>query len=381
MKKNKGSVIVLVVFTMIIIFLLGTALIDVSHIDFTMSNNQVNEVKAYYIVEAGINKALAKLRSDASLLNSLLNLIEGQSLNVIDKESFGGGNYFGTGTSEAIALTLKEKKISDKYIMVTLTAKGTYHNAKKTIKVQVKADLADSSQIPSTAAIFSNGSTTVNNNVTINGDIFSRSQINVLNNAVVNGSITSGAGIIVNKATVTGTKTPHSPDSIPPYPEFSLDQYKEGATVLSTSSLNIGTLTTGKYYISDSVSSITISGTYRGKITLISKGQININGNVQAENSDYENNALTLITYNNIFVSNNYLAEGVLYAATYQGTSGSITIGNNAHVKGAILAENITFGNNAILDYSQELIKNFTGYAGGVADYKRVSSLDVIYWK
>jgi hypothetical protein len=43
---------------MLIIFILGAGLLEVSQMDFFMSHNQADGVKAYYIAEAGMNKGM-----------------------------------------------------------------------------------------------------------------------------------------------------------------------------------------------------------------------------------------------------------------------------------------------------------------------------------
>lgn len=69
--KSKGSVIILAAFAMVIIMILGTGLIAISGQEFLMANNYADRIKAYYLAEAGMQKALAMIANDANFLERL----------------------------------------------------------------------------------------------------------------------------------------------------------------------------------------------------------------------------------------------------------------------------------------------------------------------
>ena len=89
MMNEKGSTVVLVTFAMMIVFLLGTALVNTSRVEFLTSQNYADEVKAYYIAEAGMEKALAMLRMDQSLLKEIVSMNVGSSKILPVGEDFG----------------------------------------------------------------------------------------------------------------------------------------------------------------------------------------------------------------------------------------------------------------------------------------------------
>lgn len=129
MKNEKGSALILVTFTMIIIFLLGTALLDLSFGEFTIAHNQVDQLKAYYIAEAGIEKALVNVEIDDIKEQSV-----GYSVNLTV-----GENSFGEGKFDDVRLTLMDKGPQD--VIVRLKSTGYCNGAKKDVLVKAKISL------------------------------------------------------------------------------------------------------------------------------------------------------------------------------------------------------------------------------------------------
>jgi hypothetical protein len=120
--NNKGSALVLVVFAMLISFFLGIALLEVSTVEFAMANNHVDGVKADYIAEAGMNKAIASFMYNTELLQELPVLLEniGDTFTLEIGESFAGGSF----SDAEIKLIDKAKE----YIIIELTTFGTYRD-------------------------------------------------------------------------------------------------------------------------------------------------------------------------------------------------------------------------------------------------------------
>jgi hypothetical protein len=169
--NSKGSALILVVFAMLIAFFLGTALLEVSTIEFAMANNQVDGIKAYYIAEAGMNKAIASFMHDAELLQSLPDILKnvGDTMTLEIGEAFAGGNF------SDVDVKLIER--TDKYIIIELVASGTFNNAKRELVTQgqlnfdynVKSQFMDSN----TAIICVEQFSTSSSEIFVDGNIFS----------------------------------------------------------------------------------------------------------------------------------------------------------------------------------------------------------------
>lgn len=61
-ENEQGQALVLVIFVMLFVFLMVTALSDLISIDLQIVNNQLRSVKADYIAEAGVEDAISRLR-------------------------------------------------------------------------------------------------------------------------------------------------------------------------------------------------------------------------------------------------------------------------------------------------------------------------------
>ena len=114
--NNKGSALVLVVFAMLISFFLGIALLEVSTVEFAMANNHVDGVKADYIAEAGMNKAIASFMYNTELLQELPVLLE----NIGDTFTLEIGESLPGQFDAEIKLIDKAKE----YIIIELTTFG-----------------------------------------------------------------------------------------------------------------------------------------------------------------------------------------------------------------------------------------------------------------
>ena len=69
--REKGSITLFAVFGLFVLMLLGMALLEITNIEFQMSQSMLDRVRAYYMAEAGMEKALAKIKHNPLFLQDL----------------------------------------------------------------------------------------------------------------------------------------------------------------------------------------------------------------------------------------------------------------------------------------------------------------------
>ncbi|MGI6629221.1 MAG: hypothetical protein ACOX4H_01505 [Bacillota bacterium] len=200
--NNKGSVLILVVFGMLIAFFLGTVLLEVSTIEFAMANNQVDGIKAYYIAEAGVNKAIASFMHNAELLQSLPDILK----NVGDTMTLEIGEAFGGGSFSDVDVKLIER--TEKFIIIELVASGTFNNAKRELVTQgqLNFDYNVNSQFmdSKTAVICVEQFTTSSGFIYVDGNVFSFGGIECGWNSTIKGDTFGYDAVSVVQGTVDG---------------------------------------------------------------------------------------------------------------------------------------------------------------------------------
>jgi predicted acyltransferase (DUF342 family) len=200
--NNKGSALVLVVFAMLISFFLGIALLEVSTVEFAMANNHVDGVKADYIAEAGMNKAIASFMYNTELLQELPVLLEniGDTFTLEIGESFAGGSF----SDAEIKLIDKAKE----YIIIELTTFGTYHHAQRGITCQGKLNFsynqADQFMASNTAVICKEEFTTESGLIYVDGHVFCEGGISLGWNSTVLGDVFGYGNVHLENGTVQG---------------------------------------------------------------------------------------------------------------------------------------------------------------------------------
>ncbi|ATW23997.1 hypothetical protein [Candidatus Formimonas warabiya] len=189
--NDKGSTLVVVVFTMLIVLFLGTGLLEISTMDFMMSNNQVDAIKAYYIAEAGMNKAIAALRHDQVTQSTILGLKESNLPYTLPLgEDFGAtenheGNF-------SIMVTKLGLDPGNKWRKLILSSTGKYDKAKRVILSEVQMNIGGgvSPFLSSGVAVISDGKVTTNNECKITGNVYAKGNIDIgSSKARINGSV------------------------------------------------------------------------------------------------------------------------------------------------------------------------------------------------
>ncbi|MGI6065460.1 MAG: hypothetical protein ACOYI2_03095 [Bacillota bacterium] len=131
--REKGSVALFAVFGLLVLMLLGVALLEISNIELQMSLSMLDRVKAYYLAEAGMEKALAKIKFDPAFLH---NLTVG-SIVIQGEDPFNGEIDLACDCSFThVVLTAKEQ--NDETIISTFSVTGRCNSAVCNLKARVK---------------------------------------------------------------------------------------------------------------------------------------------------------------------------------------------------------------------------------------------------
>jgi hypothetical protein len=146
--KKKGAALLVVIIIMMLTFLLAAIMFENSIKHLRVSNDTVENTKAYYCAEAGIYDAInyIQLMAGAGAFNSsyygynipISNLYsEGENSGGTDYYLFGDSNAFYTASIELKSIesgtTLTEKKYK-----CEIKSKGTYNNQNHLINNEVK---------------------------------------------------------------------------------------------------------------------------------------------------------------------------------------------------------------------------------------------------
>ena len=371
MMNEKGSTVVLVTFAMMIVFLLGTALVNTSRVEFLTSQNYADEVKAYYIAEAGMEKALAMLRMDQSLLKEIV------SMNVGSSKILPVGEDFGEGSFREVPVKVTEK--SDSFCTIELESVGNLKRAERKVLVQAKIFydnilfFEEGISIGSVAgkkgtitgsedimADFTFRDKVVIKTCTIEGNVKGYDVV-VENSARVKGNV-EYVNSISGEANITGTVTQIDSIDIDPLPVIPSEKYLAvareleevpGSKVFPGGYSGVFDLTgkeSGIYFIDGP---LTVEGTYTGKITVVATGNLTIGGG-GIRTLDRTKNVLTLVSYSNILVGNSYV-EGLLYVTPENGAEGRLYLSGSGTMIGAAIADVLDINGNVQLQFDAGL--------------------------
>ncbi len=408
LKNESGQALALVMMVLAVMLLMGSSLLTQVGGSREASFEEGEIVRACYIAEAGVERAIAEIKNDSSWFKDLT---LDEDVEFISNLNYGGGKI--------AAVTVRKTSETENPTTFYIESVGEFGDAKRTIEVEGEmydpvdfprgvwvrspSSFSNSSIIASdvtaegaltfinnstasgviTAAgdvtlsnnmtatrIITGGNLTVENNVAVSMDVDAAGNVYLDNNALIagevnaegdiemsnnseitgevyyNGSITKGSGA------ATGTEHPGEAEdvdvSIPSFPILDEDWYAENADQILAGDLSGSFSLDGIWYIPGSIS---ISGTYSGNGTIVAGGKVIINGDLNRADTD---SSLAVISFGNdegvgIEVGNNTTAYALLY------TENQIVISNNAHVHGSVICNELGLSNNARVTYDSTL--------------------------
>jgi hypothetical protein len=348
------------VFALIIISVLMISLVSVllfTRTDLQQSQKQTNRNNAYYIAEAGLQRAIHEV--DTSLLN------EQAPGTFFSDPNFNGGSYEVTVTPKTNA--------SGENIGYTLLSTGTYRNERKTLSAWIRQPLGYS-LLPLNYAIYAKGNASIHtlsallnlHNIRVNGNVHTNGTVAMTNtgllssNPVINGMVSSTSlSNIQVQGLPSGKKTVRS---FMPMPEFDFDSAREVAkregvyvndNVSSLSLLGIGP--SSKVIFVDgnlSLTGVDLLGISLLNRTIIVNG--NFSGALSVGGATLVNTNLNIIAKENIeFLGavTGLQVNGIIFAQGYNRSTnlpdpntGNISVAGHLEVNGYLGGNNISVG-------------------------------------
>lgn len=279
--KESGQVILLVAVVTAILLLLSVSAVTVASTGLRSTDQQRDQIQAYYVAEAGVEQVLAKIRGDQAWFEALP--LDSEQV-VLSQKPYAGGKIEQVAFKKILAGTGRK---------VEITSKGSFGVAHKTLKINLLISTAGDllrglTILPDSPVdlgitgnfglegnggpVILNGSLSLGGSSEINADVYASSTIN---------------------GNINGTKYQNYPD-IPSFPEIDMGWYKaeaQRAGQYYTSNTTFGgrsgvDIYNGAYFVEGN---ITISGEYRGKAIIVATGNIELPSNnkkLVAESSD-----------------------------------------------------------------------------------------------
>ena len=354
-ERGQSLIMALIILGVLMIGLVTVLLF--ARTDLQHSQTQTNKNSAYYIAEAGLQRAIRDI--DTSLANNQ------DPATYFSDASFNGGSY-------EVTLTPKTNP-SGENIGFTLLSTGTYENNTTTISAWIRQPLLYSME-GLNYAIYSFGNTTIStlsallnlHNIQVNGNVHGNGTVKMTNtgllssNPSISGTVssTSLANIQVQGLS-SGKKVVRS---LIPMPLFDFDSAREGAKRVgkyvngNLSSISLLGLTPAhKIIFVDGNCSITgldllglsladrtivVNGNFSGSLSVGGVNLVNTNLNIIAKQNIEFLGAVTGLQVNGIVFAQGYNR----YTNLPDATTGNVTVAGHMEVNGYLGGNQITLG-------------------------------------
>ena len=356
-RRQQGYILFWAIIMVTLMAMGGYAVTRIGYLEGVLASNDVNQVKALNIAEAGLDRALVELAFNTSWNAGFSN----QPLD--------------TGTfSVAVAPVAGKPE-------VTVTSTGTVNGYSKTLTMSVYVGQWPYAMYafgifwgnPSDSAV----TLQIDNNANIDGNVFGYGNVNVNNNAAITGGDLAATGTITGGGSYTKGPVPNPP----PQPVTLDTTYYRSQIALAAAQAPTGwglknnktySLAGTTLYVNGSVN-ISNNDTITGPGAIVATGDITVGNNTQVIDS-----GVNMISGGNLTFSNNvnYVGQGnILYGQTsvtlQQNSSGgsslfilspgTVDITQNGNVSGMVWGGTVTLSQNAEVDgtvYGQQFTSN-----------------------
>ena len=373
--SKSGFALVTVLVILIIITTVGILFISIISHEMKINNNFKNSTRAFYLAEAGIEKAAWEMNRSGG--------------------SYSGENNTILGDGKFTVTVEVDPSDSNKRI---ITSEGFYPKnvtfpAKRKISLTLTTDSSQTVSFHYAVQVGSLG-LTMNSNATVNGNIYSNANIVGTSNSRINGDAYAVTTISSPAPTVTGSKNPNSPAQA--LPNVDINYWKDQANInndpyvgdyqVDSGSQTLGpkkiqgnftinsnaTLTlTGPLYVTgnfsfDSNGKLFLDQSFGSKGTVIVvDGLVRVNSNAQIRPTTASPKGYIMTVSTNTSLTaieiNSNAAGGIFYAF-----DGGIVINANGHAV-SVVGKKLTLNSNAVLDYDIGLVSTvFTSGPGGI---------------
>lgn len=348
----RGSALLLAVVVLTVLLVLAGGLISLAGTESVSGVHQVNQMQAYYIAEAGVEKALAALKLDP-----------------LWRVGFNGLGYAGGIVQEVTISTLASESTPDTTV-VLIRSRGTYSGANRTVEVKAglssdpyveagRAGTTPLQELRSTTSpvevhgdVFLAGDCRLDWDILINGTIRAGDSVEIRAPARVTGDVCAGGSIVADDETVDGLLYPGQSISVPPFPSLTPDDlsfFREAALASGDNNYfpgnHVFTPTElqnmqGIYFVEGKAA---VAGVYSGRASIVAGGDIVIAGPLYAAN--LQQDVLGLISPGVVTTDVNcHLAQTVVFAR-----EGFVTRGAMLEQYGSVIAPVLELGGSIIL--------------------------------
>lgn len=312
MSRKKGSIL------LTFILLLGISAILLSYIYLIIgrtvnSGNESNRIKALYIAEAGLNKAVWNEMNSTPVGSWITSTTE----------AFGGGTY-------SISATNMPSNI------VRLISTGEVNNITRTLELDMINNPASTSLF--SQALYSRGNLSIGGSCQVNGPVFADGNINLSGSSSLNGEVEISAGHTISK----GTATVVSPT--PAAPTLDATSYDNLiSTAAGQTAGNLSLSGSGNYDLGGGTLYVNGNMSVSGSKNIIGGGTIVITGTFNHSGSGDVDPNTTIISDGNTTISgSSNMATGcVLYS------SHNIDLSGSGDITGAVLSQGSVSGSGS----------------------------------
>jgi hypothetical protein len=355
--NQKGMALLTTLIFVFIMVTFGVALLTMTSNDTKLSTLQRDSTKAFYLAEAGIEKALWYLNTSKD------NGGEGLDWRTDNTELYPEGYFqkpYPVASTNYYQLTVENTAEQD---IIKITSKGVVSDGNKVygsrkIKVIAKKAISPSSTLHYNYAICAESSITIIGTPAVVGDIHSNGTVGGSENIQdINGEITTGGNEL--------------------YPKIDFDYYKQLATTNGTyfeegskpPEFDNGGTIEGIYFIDDDVKIIGDTKLTVHNGTIFSSKSIYLGGNAEITHIKDEtyDNPLALIANGDIDLQGKVTTQGVIQS------NSTITIGGTDSVLyAAIVADTVILHGTPSINYDPNL-QDQVVVGTGIEIYKIIS--------
>lgn len=419
--SESGQALVLVMMMTLLILLMSFSTLTLVSECRKASFVERTMAQAYYIADAGVERALAKIKSDCDWLWYAVHLAPGKKVEFIVNQKYAGGVITRvTVKEESICPTIPLSIEDITYTNILITSEGIYEDSKKTLYVRARVDaplqftrgvwvnsqdsefgngVIISNVTSSGGLIFRHNSTfsgeitaggtvTVSENVTVQADEIKTAKSIILeNNAQVNGrvrqaginpyqvALANGAlisediyyngALLNNSGNVIDVSTLHQGSAgivmVPTFPALDLLMYEKNYDVKYTGNKTF----TGDFQVNGIIyvtGDVTISGNYSGVGAIIAGGNVYISSDLKRYHDDPAGSlAILCFGGGGITIADGKQVWALLYTPPGE-PSGvrMINIGDAAIVHGSIICDKIMINpaSNTLVQYESSVSEN-----------------------
>ncbi|MDF9408614.1 MAG: hypothetical protein A4E52_01433 [Pelotomaculum sp. PtaB.Bin013] len=314
--SESGQTLVLVVMITLLILLLSFSTLTLVSECRKASFVEKTMVQAYYIADAGVERALAKVKSDNDWLWNEVHFDSDREVEFILNQNYAGGVITRvTVKEESIypAVPLSREDVA--YTNILIISEGTCENSRKSLEVRAR----------------------------------------------VNAPLHFARGVWVNSPDSEFGNGNAGAVTVPPFPALDLSMYEKNYDVkyIGNKTISGDFQVNGIVYVAGDV---TISGNYRGVGAIVAGGNVYVSGDLKRYHDD-QASSLAILCFGSGGIT---IADGKeVWALLYTPPGGPsdvrvVNIGSAAIVHGSIICDKIIINPaaNALVQYEKSLSDN-----------------------